>query len=236
MLKTIFWFIRFGLYMIGTFLKAIKLSFIKKNDIYKAEEYSYLCARKWAKFCAKSIGVNITVIGKEKIPEGACLFVGNHQGYFDVPLVLSQIDKKIGFVAKKELEGIPILSKWMREIHCVFMDRSNPREAIKSINEGADYLKKGYSMAIFPEGTRSKSDVLGEFKKGSMKLGLKAAVPIVPITVKNTYKVFEEKKRIRKADVQLIIGNPIYINTLSKEDQNNLTDIIKNEISIELKM
>jgi 1-acyl-sn-glycerol-3-phosphate acyltransferases len=217
--------------MIGSLFKALKLFVLRKvADSKKVEAYVRKTVKKWADYSAWSIGTEVEIIGKENLPEGNCLFVGNHQGYLDIPLILSQIDKNIGFVAKKELINIPILSSWMKEIHCVFMDRENPREAIKSINEGVDFLKSGYSMVIFPEGTRSKSDKVGEFKKGSLKLGVKAEVPIVPITIQGTYKAFEDKNRIKPVKVKLHIDKPIYGKELSKEEQNNLSEIIRNKI------
>ncbi|EKN42049.1 1-acyl-sn-glycerol-3-phosphate acyltransferase, partial [Clostridium botulinum CFSAN001627] len=124
---------------------------------------------------------------------------------------------------------------WMKEMKCVFMDRQNVRAAVKTINEGVENLKNGYSMLIFPEGTRSRGENLGEFKKGSMKLGIKAGVPIVPIAINGTYNVLEANgRKIKAADVDLIICPPIYPNELSKEEQNNLSETIKDIIQKEL--
>jgi 1-acyl-sn-glycerol-3-phosphate acyltransferase len=232
MIRTIFWFIGFGLYLIGSLGKYVKLKLIRKyKGKEEAEEYAHITARKWANFCVKTIGADIEIIGMENLPQGNCLFVGNHQGYLDIPLLLSKFDKKLGFIAKKELQNAPILSQWMKAIHCIFMDRENPREAIKSINEGIEYLNQGYSLAIFPEGTRSKGGTVGEFKKGSMKLGLKSKAPIVPITIIGSYKAFEEKNRIKPAKVKLIIHKPIYAESLPKEEQNNLSQIIQDIVT-----
>ncbi len=90
-------------------------------------------------------------------------------------------------------------------------------------------------MLIFPEGTRSRGENLGEFKKGSMKLGIKAGVPIVPIAINGTYKVREANNgKIKAADVDLIVCPPIYPKELSKEEQNNLSETIKEVIQKEL--
>src|SRR5699024_1808110 len=88
-----------------------------------------------------------------------------------------------GFIAKVELTKFPIVSQWMKEMKCIFMDRSDRRQSLQSIKEGINILKNGHSMVIFPEGTRSKSDAMGEFKAGSMTLATKSGVPIVPITI-----------------------------------------------------
>jgi 1-acyl-sn-glycerol-3-phosphate acyltransferase len=231
MFKTVFWFLRFGIYMMKTAFQYVKFKHIKKyNTNQQAELYVDSVVNGWSKFVMKSINVDLDVIGKENLPKDSCLFVGNHQGYLDIPLLYSQLGGRIGFIAKKEMEKAPIMSDWMRELHCVFMDRDNPREAIKSINQGIEYIKQGYSMVIFPEGTRSKSDKVGEFKKGSMKLGLKGNAPIVPITICGSYKVFEQNNRIKTAKVRLIIDEPIDVKKLSKEEQNNLSEIIRDKI------
>jgi 1-acyl-sn-glycerol-3-phosphate acyltransferase len=232
MLRTIFWFLGFGLYLMGSLCRFVIFKFISRfKGKVEAEAYAHKVASKWAKFCIKTMSAKIEIVGMENLPEGNCLFVGNHQGYLDIPLLLASFDKKLGFIAKKELEKAPILSQWMKALHCIFMDRDNPREAIKSITEGIDYLNQGYSLAIFPEGTRSKGGAVGEFKKGSLKLGLKSKVPIVPLTIIGSYKVFEEKNRIRPAKVKLIIHKPIYAENLSKIEQNNLSENIRAVIS-----
>lgn len=221
--------------MIGSIYKMGKLYLIKKkNNKENQEEYLRNAALNWGKYIVKTSGVKIKITGMENIPSGSCLFVGNHQGYLDIPLLLSKIDKNMGFIAKKEMENVPILSYWMKQIHCVFMDRDNPREAIKAINEGVEFLRDGYSMVIFPEGTRSKGGVLGDFKKGSMKLALKSGVPIVPLTFVDTYEAFEEKGRITPVEVKLIIGKQININALSKPEQNNLSETIRDLIKMNL--
>lgn len=229
-MKNLWLYLQFGGYMAGLLLKKNNLKKIKKEKGIKAgEELVYNYALKWAEFVIKKVGMKVNIIGLENLPKGNCLYVGNHQSILDIPLMLAGIKKPMGFVAKKEIEKYTIISDWMREIHCVFMDRSNVRESIKSINEGIENLKNGYSMVIFPEGTRSKGASLGEFKKGSMKLGIKAEVPIVPIAIDGTYKCMEgnPKNKIKGSEVNLIINKPIDSSTLSREEQNNLGEIIK---------
>ena len=105
------------------------------------------------------------------------------------------------------------------------MDRSDIRQSLKVINQAADHLKKGYSMVIFPEGTRSKGETLGEFKPGSLKLGLKAGVPIVPITISGSYKIMEQNGFIIKpAHVEIIISDPIPTIGLTKEQAAELPE------------
>lgn len=235
-MKSFILYLGFGFYMLLSLLRIIKLKYLKiKGNKEKIDKYINKSVLGWANFIVKGIGIKINKKGLENIPEGSCLYVGNHQGLLDIPVVISSLDKYVGFVAKKEMLKLRILTYWMRQMKCVFIDRENIRAAIKTINEGVDNLKNGYSMLIFPEGTRSKGEKLGEFKKGSMKLGIKAGVPIVPIAIDGTYKVREANGgKIKAADVDLIICPPIDPKKLSKEEQNNLSETIKEIIQKEL--
>jgi len=150
------------------------------------------------------------------------LFVVNHQSYFDIPVLMVHLPHFAAFIAKVELEKVPMLSWWMKKMGCLFMDRKNMRQSLKVILEGIDMLKDGKSLVIFPEGTRSDLGQMNAFKPGSLKLAVKAGVPIVPVTLKNTYKVYEEHKRVRKTELSVIFHEPIDVTALSREDVNNL--------------
>lgn len=219
-------------YLITSAFKALKLKFIKKHgNKEESDKYIYDTSSKWGRDMLQNIGAKVVIEGKENLPEGNCLFVGNHQGYADIPLMLGYMGKPMGFIAKKEMEKIPIMSYWMRQMNCIFIDRENIRESVKSINEGAEILKNGYSMVIFPEGTRSKGTDVNEFKKGSMKLGIKSGVPIVPVSIDGSYKIYEGNgNRIKPALIKVVIDKPIYPNELTKEQQNNITETVRNII------
>ncbi|WP_434297942.1 lysophospholipid acyltransferase family protein [Clostridium sporogenes] len=235
-MKSFILYLGFVFYMMLSLLRIIKLKYLKrKGNKEEIEKYINKSVLGWANFIVKGIGIRINKKGLENVPDGPCLFVGNHQGLLDVPVIVSSLDRYVGFVAKKEMLKLRILTYWMKEMKCVFMDRQNVRAAVKTINEGVENLKNGYSMLIFPEGTRSRGENLGEFKKGSMKLGIKAGVPIVPMAINGTYKVREANGgKIKAADVDLIVCPPIYPKELSKEEQNNLSETIKEIIQKEL--
>lgn len=231
-MKTFFTWSYFILYLIITMFKRIKLEFIKKYKSQKeAEKYIHKVASNWGKSVVNTIGVKIEVLGIENVPVENCLFVSNHQSNLDIPVLLATLNIPIGFIAKKEMEKIPIASYWMRQMKCIFMDRKNIRESIKSINQGAEYLKGGYSLVIFPEGTRSRCSKISEFKKGSTKLGIKADVPIVPVTINGTYKCLEgNNNKFQSEDVKIVIHKPIYVQDLNKEEQGRLSQSIRNII------
>lgn len=233
MIRTFFIYIYLIFFLIGTNFTMLRVKLMRKNELdseierYISDKVSY-----WTRRFLKTIGVTVEVIGNENLPEGNCLFVSNHQGNIDFFAILGYINKAMGFIAKKEIIKIPILRYWMKQIHCVFMNRQNIRESVKAIEEGIDNLKNGYSMVIFPEGTRSKGIKMGEFKKGSLKLGTRVDIPIVPITVDGSYKIFEDNngKKILPGKIKLIIDKPIYAKDFSSEEQKNISVYIQNII------
>jgi len=192
----------------------------------------------WARYCCEVTGTKVEVNGLEKLPKNsAVVFIGNHQGYMDIPAIYGYVPKFISFVSKKEIGSIPLIGDWMRFLHCTLMDRKSPRASVKAIHDAADNVKKGYSQVIFPEGTRSKGGLHHEFKAGSFKLAFLSESPIVPLTIENTYKVFEEKKTIVKGNtVTITIHDPIETKNLDKEQQNELPAKIEKIICEKLKV
>lgn len=105
----------------------------------------------------KMTGARIQVIGEENVPKDrAVLYVGNHKSYFDILLTYSRVPRLTGYVAKKEMESFPILSIWMKRLHCLFLDRKDIKQGLKTILTGIDLIKNGISVCIFPEGTRNQ--------------------------------------------------------------------------------
>jgi len=132
-------------------------------------------------------GVSITVKGRENIPEDrAVLYVGNHRSYFDILVGYVTVPGLMGFVAKKEMEQIPLLSTWMKYVNCLFLDRKNLKEGLKTILTGIDQVKQGVSVWIFPEGTRNREESpldLLPFKEGSLKIAEKSGCPVIPVAI-----------------------------------------------------
>ncbi|WP_047980437.1 lysophospholipid acyltransferase family protein [Ornithinibacillus contaminans] len=184
----------------------------------------------------KKTGTTVQVTGQEKIPEGAVLYVANHQGLFDILAFLGHLGKPVGFIAKKEIKKLPIISNWMGLLHCVFIDRADRRQSVKAINQGIENLKNGHSLVIFPEGTRSRGAELNSFKPGSLRLATKANVPIVPVTIDGTYKMLEEDNgRIKGSAIKLMIHDPIFPETYQELKSNELALEIQEIVQLPLK-
>ena len=97
-------------------------------------------------------GVKVTVIGEENVPKDqAVLYVGNHRSFFDIIITYARCPGLTGYVAKKEIRKVPLLNVWMIYLHCLFLDRKNIKEGLKTILAGIDQIKRGISVFIFPE-------------------------------------------------------------------------------------
>lgn len=181
----------------------------------------------------KMTGARIQVIGEENVPKDrAVLYVGNHKSYFDILLTYSRVPRLTGYVAKKEMESFPILSIWMKRLHCLFLDRKDIKQGLKTILTGIDLIKNGISVCIFPEGTRNKSnDRLLPFKEGSLKMAEKTSCPIIPFAITNSSKLFEDHMPfVRPCDIIIEYGKPIYPAELPKEEKKFLGAYCRKQI------
>lgn len=176
------------------------------------------------RICLFIAGVRIKSTGVENIPKDtACLYVGNHNGFFDILVSYVVIPYNVGYVAKKEMNKVPFLNLWMRNISCLFLDRDNIKEGLKTILKGVEQLKSGTSVFIFPEGTRSKDGKMLPFKEGSMKMAEKSKSPIIPVALTGTAAIFENQfPRIKRGTVTIEFEKPIIIDDLEKEDKKFL--------------
>lgn len=177
---------------------------------------------------ARLSGVKVTEIGKEKIPEGAVLYIGNHRSYFDIVLLYTLADRLTGFVSKKSMTKFPVVNWWMRFVYCLFLDRDDPKQGLKTILTAVEYIKMGVSVCIFPEGTRNKREDLEllPFKEGSFKIATKSGCPIIPVALNNTSAIFEDHlPRLKKTHVIIEYCDPIYPNELAKEDKKHVGEI-----------
>lgn len=235
MLRTIIWYIHFAVSLFFTLPSLFKIKRLKKNSNANESEVlerANLISSKWAMSQVRYSGARVHITGEENIPKDEnVLFVSNHQSNFDIAIFMSYIKKDKGFIAKSELLKIPILRTWMEYLDCVFMDRKDLKSSGKAILKGISILKSGYSLVIFPEGTRSKSSTTLEFKSASFKLATKSKATIIPVTIDGTYNLMESNNnRIKPADVYVTIHKPVETKDLTKEEQDSIPEKVVNII------
>ena len=206
------------------------------GDYEKEREQILGSTSTWGLHIMKKYRIKLNVSGLENVPDGPALFVSNHQGYADIPVFCAVLAKKqIGFVAKTSLGKIPVFGEWIRDIRSVFIERDDARSSLKTMEEGIEFLKKGFSLVIFPEGTRSRGPKQGEFKKGSLRLATKSGVPVVPVTLNGSYNVFEKHGYVKPgAEVDFHIHPAIETKDLSKAELNGLAEKVETIILTKL--
>ncbi len=192
-----------------------------------AADISQLRMVQWGFKCILALaGVKLTVSGEEHIPKDtAVLYIGNHRSFFDIVITYSRCPGLTGYVAKDSMLRVPLLSIWMKRLYCLFLDRSNPKEGLKSILTAIDHVKNGISVCIFPEGTRNDGKELSmlPFHSGSFKIAEKTGCAIVPVSLNNTHFMFEQHiPRIEKTHVVIEYGKPIYPKELDKETRKRI--------------
>lgn len=208
---------------------------LKKGRLAEKDALVWRVAVNWSKFCVNVTKSTVELIGEENLPpiDEPVLVVANHQSAFDIPFILGYLNRPIGFISKKENRQIPLLGPWLELGNCVFIDRGNPREGVKSIAAGAQLLKGGYAQALFPEGTRSLDGSIQPFKAGGFKLAEKAGVRVVPVTLINGNHLMPKGTfKIRAQKIKIIISPPIDMTGISTNEMAQIThDIIAGNLS-----
>lgn len=233
MLRTVFWYGIGWSYLLLTFPAILIIKFLDIRQKYSArDKLAGKITRHLARFLFYLTGSSIKLTGMENIPrDQAALYVSNHQSHLDNAVIHGFIDVPKGFVSIVEAQKIPVLRTWMKYMQCVFLDRSDPKQTVGCINHSIKLLKSGHSMVIFPEGKLSSSETVGEFKGGCIRLAVKAGVPVVPITLKNSYKVIsKDGRKIRSAAVESIISSPIPTKGIEKGEEEKLANYVRDII------
>ena len=225
MIRFIIGCIFLGLFLLFSYL-VFPIEWLIGKINKKAKDYSSLRIVQWGfRVILWIAGTKITVIGKENMPNEAALYVGNHRSFFDILIMYTQCKDLTGFVAKDSLGKIPSLRVWMRYVYCLFLDRKDIKQGMKTILQAIEYVKQGVSIAIFPEGTRNDGEELSmlPFKEGSFKIALKTGCPIVPVAINNSAEIFENHfPKLKKTHVVIEYGKPIYPSELDNDEKKHV--------------
>jgi 1-acyl-sn-glycerol-3-phosphate acyltransferase len=190
-------------------------------------------AHSWCVHLAALSGIRIKIVGGEKLDrKERYVFVSNHQSYFDIPVLYSGLPFALSFIAKKELFFIPFFGWGIAAIGHIWIDRENARAARSSITRAIAMLKKkNISLVLFPEGTRSVSGEVGEFKRGSFALALEAGVPVVPLTICGTREILPKHSGLlRPGTATIVVGDPILPFELALLDKTKLSEMMRERI------
>ena len=200
-----YWLILAALIFINVFMLGVAAHFIycaflslfvnTKKPIIHQNRYYYHVLVQTAFLVLKIFRVKVHISGREFIPkDGNFLFVCNHIHWPDpaVPLLLFR-KRHIAFIRKKETHSYPVAGSFLHEAACLPIDRENDREALKTINHAAEFIKNGIcSIGIYPEGWVSKSGELLEFRHGAFRIAKKAECPVIVAQISGTDKILKK--------------------------------------------
>ena len=164
------------------------------RDLDSQLEAIYL---RWSAKVLKVFQIDMEVEGRENLPaesNGKLVVMCNHQSQLDIPTLVAALNRRLGFVAKKELSRIPLLSFWMKEVGCVFIDRSDRTGAHRALEKAAAEIGL-HPLVVFPEGTRSKDGRLLPLKLGGFRLALLSGADVLPVLIQGTRDAGENHKK-----------------------------------------
>ena len=219
-LNLIFWTLLFGLSSFFTILLTGKKENFKFFSII------------WGKTLSFIFNVKLVVKGKHNLYNGNYIFASNHASLIDIPLLFIAVNRYTVFIAKNELSNIPIFKSILDRAGFIFVDRKNTNSAVKSMNNLMDDIEKTpRSVAIFPEGTRTRDGELLSFKKGAAIFAINTNIPIIPVAISGTYRWSQKKLfDISQSVITFEFGEPIITENYSFDDRDHLTEKIKADI------
>jgi 1-acyl-sn-glycerol-3-phosphate acyltransferase len=200
---------------------------------FRSGEPSHRIASLWAWLILKTCMVRVRVSGASNLEPGQTYVVAsNHQSLFDTPILFAYLPLSFRILYKKSLNRIPFLGWHLFLSGHVAVERENPTKAKESLEHAAERIRKGTSVAVFPEGTRSFDGVMRAFKKGSFRLAIKAQTPVVPMTITDSHLVMKRGEvTVHPRTVTLIIDQPISVEGWPEERAGELCERVREIVS-----
>jgi 1-acyl-sn-glycerol-3-phosphate acyltransferase len=189
-------------------------------------------ARPWARAITWLSGTRVIVSGRDHVPAGgSCVYMSNHQSHFDVLALVIALPGQYRILAKRVLFYIPVMGWAMWLAGFIPVDRSKRDKAIRSIDRAAEMARRGRSILIFAEGTRSEDGRLQPLKKGGFVLAIKAGAPIVPVSITGSREVLPKGGRtVRPGVIRVVIGRPIDTSACTIDAMEGLVERVRESL------
>ncbi|HPY82505.1 MAG: 1-acyl-sn-glycerol-3-phosphate acyltransferase [Bacteroidales bacterium] len=205
----------FTVYIIGTFAT--------KNGAFK------FTIKVWSTGIAWILLTKIKVEGRENLdPNTHYIFMANHSSYFDIACLFKASQLKLHFIAKDELRTNPFTGYMLKKIDMIFINRSSAQKSTESMRKAISFIKEGRNIAIFPEGTRSKTGAIGPFKRGGFKMAVNTNLAIVPVVITNSAVAWPVSNfNFRPTTVTVAFKPPIPTKDLTEKDIPHLIEQVR---------
>lgn len=221
--RTVFWLIpAISLYTVV--LGALSLGSMLAD---RRGRMAHRCARAWARLILATTGVRTSARGVERVDRGVSyVFVSNHQSIYDVPVLFAALPLQLRIIAKASLGRFPVLGWHLRWTGHLLVDRA--RAGAGALKQVARMMRRGHSLIVFPEGTRSADGRVGRFRRGLFLLAIDAGLPVVPVAVAGTRRVMRKGRlTTRPGDVTLVVHPPVPTDGLSRADAGALAERVR---------
>jgi 1-acyl-sn-glycerol-3-phosphate acyltransferase len=194
-------------------------------------------ARLWSWLVLKTCRVRVTAaIHPDLDARRACIYVANHQSQLDIPALVLSMPCDFRVVAKRELLYVPIFGWALWLAGFIFIDRTDRDRAIRKMDRSLRMIRRGTSVIVFAEGTRSADGSLLPFKKGGFVLALKAGVPIVPVSIAGGREILPKGSlRLRAGTIGIVFAAPVETSTYTLETKDRLIATVRERIDAGLR-
>lgn len=190
----------------------------------------------WTRLLLWSAGTRVVVHGRTaSADDEPYVYVANHVSWFDIPSMVHVLPH-YGFVAKRELERVPIFGSAARSVGVIYIDRENRKAAFAAYDDAAARIRNGQSVIVYPEGTRGDDYRLRTFKKGPFVLAIRAGVPIVPVALFGTIEVNRRGSlMVFPGTVHVHLLEPVPTTGLTYDDRDRLSLVVRERIATVLR-
>jgi len=228
------WLIALPIILIITPLVAVATTIL--SPIIPNSSVSYFPARWWGRIICHLLFIKVKLIDVEKLDvRKSSIIIANHQSAFDIFAIYGWYPGIFKWIMKAELKRIPLVGQACQAAGHVFIDRSNPIAAKKSLEKAEKQLMDGASVVIFPEGTRTFDGKMGKFKKGAFRLAADLSLPVVPLTIRGSFECLARNKwYVQPGTIEMIFHDPVEITPFLPDNITQFMQICKNTIENDL--
>lgn len=227
----------FTLPLIYVFTLALGLVWLTVAPFDAGGRRQHALARLWARLILACGLVRVRVRGRQALAAGrSYVFVANHLSYLDIPVLLAHLPPGVRFMAKASLFHVPFVGWYLRRTGHLPVRGSGVHANARRLLQAVGYIRQGHSIVVFPEGGRSLTGEMGEFKPGIFLAALKAGAPVVPVTLVGSRRVLPRYGwHVRPGRVEMIVDAPVETEGWAKAQLEELMSRVRGRIEENLR-